>query len=127
MSDHTTPFRRRALSLTSLIDVIFLLLLFFMLTTTFSRTGELALAVGGGGGDGDSAEAMLVFVRLGADTLTINGAQVAMAEAVAQITPLQGKTAIVLISAAPDATAQRLVDLLARLRGLPAARVQVLG
>ena len=35
--------RRGALNLTSLIDVLFLLLIFFMLTSTFRRTGELEL------------------------------------------------------------------------------------
>ncbi|HSF64459.1 MAG TPA: biopolymer transporter ExbD [Paracoccaceae bacterium] len=39
-------FRRRALSLTSLVDVIFLLLIFFMLATTFTRTTDLPLAGG---------------------------------------------------------------------------------
>ena len=42
--------RRRRLSMTSLIDVIFLLLLFFMLSSTFTRFAELELAAGGTGG-----------------------------------------------------------------------------
>jgi biopolymer transport protein ExbD len=36
--------RRRTIALTSLIDVIFILLLFFLLSSTFSRFGELSLA-----------------------------------------------------------------------------------
>ena len=41
--------RRRRLSMTSLIDVIFLLLLFFMLTSTFTRFSEVELTAAGSG------------------------------------------------------------------------------
>ena len=47
--------RRRKLSMTSLIDVIFLLLLFFMLTSTFTRFAELDLAAASGGGGASHA------------------------------------------------------------------------
>lgn len=112
------------MSLTSLIDVIFLLLLFFMLTTNFTRTGELAFAIGGSGERSDTAP---VFVRLGADALIINGTGVGMTDAVAHIKALQDNGPVVLISTAPDVTAQRLADLLATLRTLHGARLQVLG
>lgn len=139
------PFRRRPLSLTSLIDVIFLLLLFFMLTTTFTRTAELPLiaATGGPGAVQDRP----VFLRLGADSLSVNGQTTEIAEvtqritSVAQISATAGTQAEaqadmqakaqaeaqVLISLGPDVTAQRLADLLAVLRGAPGLRVQVLG
>lgn len=39
-------FRRRRISLTSLIDVIFLLLLFFMLSSTFTRFAEIEVTGG---------------------------------------------------------------------------------
>ncbi len=38
-----TPRRRVSINLTSLIDVLFLLLIFFMLTSTFRRAGEMEL------------------------------------------------------------------------------------
>ncbi|MEX0280950.1 MAG: biopolymer transporter ExbD, partial [Arenibacterium sp.] len=40
---NVAPRRRRVVSLTALIDVVFLLLLFFMLTSTFSSFGEIEL------------------------------------------------------------------------------------
>ncbi|WP_020683874.1 ExbD/TolR family protein [Marinobacterium rhizophilum] len=44
-----TPARRRAISLTPLIDVVFILLLFFMLSSTFTQWRQLDLAVPGRG------------------------------------------------------------------------------
>ncbi len=41
------PARRRAISLTPLIDVVFILLLFFMLSSTFTQWRQLDLAVPG--------------------------------------------------------------------------------
>jgi biopolymer transport protein ExbD len=111
------------LSLTSLIDVIFLLLLFFMLTTTFTRTGDLALSVGGAGGT--TAEAP-IFLRLAVDGLSVNGASIPLdqvATAIAALSPAP----IVLISPQPGVTAQRLADVLTALQGLAGAQLHVLG
>ncbi|ANG61716.1 biopolymer transporter TolR [Marinobacterium aestuarii] len=47
--DLTLPARRRAISLTPLIDVVFILLLFFMLSSTFTQWRQLDLAVPGTG------------------------------------------------------------------------------
>ena len=115
--------RRRALSLTSLIDVIFLLLLFFMLTTTFTRTGDLALSVGGAGG---SSTEPPIFLRLGAEDVSVNGAQIALDHIASTIADLS-QTPVVLISPQQGVTAQRLADLLAALRGLAGAQLHVLG
>lgn len=38
-----TPARRQSISITPLIDVIFILLFFFMLTSTFSKTKQIAI------------------------------------------------------------------------------------
>jgi len=119
------PFRRRALSLTSLIDVIFLLLLFFMLSTTFTRTAELPL-VAGGSGTG-TAQSAPVFVRLAPDDLSVNGQDVSLGDIVAQINTFSQEEAQVIVSLAPLVNAQRLADLLVQLRTQPRLRVQVLG
>lgn len=121
----TAPFRRRALSLTSLIDVIFLLLLFFMLSTTFTRTAELPL-VAGGSGTG-TAQNVPVFVRLGPDDLSVNGQGVSLGDVVAQIITFSPEQTQVIVSLAPLVNAQRLADLLVQLRAQPRLRVQVLG
>jgi biopolymer transport protein ExbD len=117
------PRRRSVLSMTSLIDVIFLLLLFFMLTSTFSRQGEVELAAAGGGaGTGDARP---VFLQLGAEDLTLNASPVALDELVAALGALAEDEALVLVALRPEVTAQRLIDLLGALRATP-YRVQVL-
>jgi biopolymer transport protein ExbD len=117
---------RRSVSLTSLIDVVFLLLLFFMLSSTFTRNAEVTLTAAAGGG---SSSATPLFLRVSADGLTLNGVPAEIEGLAQDIRALSGVTGPdgappVLVSLTPDVRAQRLVDVLARLAGLP---VQVLG
>ena len=64
---------RRRLGLTPLIDIIFLLLLFFMLSSTFQRPGELAVS-GGDAGASAASELPDLIVKLEAEgALAING------------------------------------------------------
>jgi len=60
-----TPARRRAISLTPLIDVVFILLLFFMLSSTFTQWRQLDLAVPG---SGDAPAAIQHQVKLLSDS-----------------------------------------------------------
>jgi biopolymer transport protein ExbD len=113
---------RRAVPLTPLIDVIFLLLLFFMLTTTFTRTGEIPLTAAGAGGDGLPP----LFLRIEHDALTLNGTAIAP-EALADRLRAEEDPARVLVSLADGVLAQRLADVLNVLRQVPGAAVQVLG
>ena len=121
MPVRATPFRRRRLSMTSLIDVIFLLLLFFMLSSTFSRFGEVALATGGQGAPNSAAPPR--FVQLGPDSLTVNAEPVALDGLAGQLAAIPGP---VLVALRPGVTAQRLTDLLAELRRAPGLVVTVL-
>lgn len=107
--------------MTPLIDVIFLLLLFFMLSSTFSRFGEIELSSATAGVAENSAASERVFVQLGADRLTLNGEPLTLDELAARI-----ETGQVLVSLDSDTTAQRLVDLLVRLRGQDDLSVTVL-
>ncbi|PWW03844.1 outer membrane transport energization protein ExbD [Hoeflea marina] len=66
------PRRARRLSLTSLIDVIFLLLLFFMLTSTFTRFAQVDVAMAGQGG-AVAAGKPGVLLRLTAAGFEVNG------------------------------------------------------
>jgi len=118
---NVAPFVRRPLAMTPLIDVIFLLLLFFMLTSTFSKYGEIELSNATAGGTTSEAPQERAFVQLGAERLVLNGAQVTPAELAAQVT-----TGQVLISLDPETTAQHLVDLLVVLRGRDGLSVLVL-
>ena len=114
--------------MTSLIDVIFILLLFFLLTSTFTRFGELSVSTGGAGAG--IAAGSPIFLRLEADGLTLNGTRHALdtiVPALEAFAPGNGDEAAVLISVADDVTSQRLVDLLALLRPFDWADVTVLG
>ncbi|WP_246097257.1 biopolymer transporter ExbD [Ruegeria faecimaris] len=115
------PFVRRPMSMTPLIDIIFLLLLFFMLTSTFSKYAEIELSSATGGASTDEVTGQRVFLQLGSERLILNGVPVTLDEVVEQV-----NTGQVLVSLDPDTTSQRLVNLLVRLRGRDGLSVLVL-
>ena len=82
--------RRRKLSLTSLIDVIFLLLLFFMLSSTFSQFSEVELATAGAGRT-TAPDTRPVFVQLRADSLRVNAREVGLDALAGALAPLDGR------------------------------------
>lgn len=118
---------RRRLSMTSLIDVIFLLLLFFMLSSTFSRFAEVELAAAGSGQV--SSTTAPAFLSLKPESISVNG----VVTDIQGIGPAlnafrtEGSDLTLLISLKTGVTAQRLTDVLATLRPLPSLRVMVLG
>ncbi len=107
--------------MTPLVDVIFLLLLFFMLSSTFAKFGEIELSAAVAGSAEAGEPASRSFLQLGADRLVLNGDPVTLDDLAESIEPGQ-----VLVSLDKDATSQRLVDLLVRLRGLEELNVMVL-
>ncbi len=114
--EFATP-RRRRLSLTSLIDVIFLLLLFFMLSSTFTRFAQVELAAPGGGG-GAGASRPDIFATVDESGLTVNGTPVdpqAPGTVVSSLIEAGAKTA--LLVPRESARAQDLVSALELLRG----------
>ncbi|MFA3916711.1 ExbD/TolR family protein [Ruegeria hyattellae] len=118
---NTVPFVRRPMSMTPLIDVIFLLLLFFMLSSTFSRFAEIELSSAAAGALASDKPSERIFVQIGAERLIMNGAPATLDELSAQV-----ETGQVLVSLDEDTSAQRLVDLLVRLRGREGLTVTVL-
>ncbi|MCB1397150.1 MAG: biopolymer transporter ExbD [Rhodobacter sp.] len=119
-----TP-RRAGLSLTSLIDVIFLLLLFFMLSSTFSRLGEMELTAARQGSDAPAQPQPPVFVQLTTESLRLNAREIPLEALRSALTDAASADGLVLIALGAGVTAQRLVDVLAQLRDVPFA-VQVL-
>lgn len=114
--------------MTSLIDVIFLLLLFFMLTSTFTRFAEVDLAAGGTGG-GTASGTRPVFLRLTPDALSLNGTENALdalPEALRDQQQEGGDALPVIVALKGAVTAQRLTDLLVTLRRVPGLTVTVL-
>ena len=118
---NVAPFKRRTVSLTALIDVVFILLLFFMLTSTFSTFGEIELnpPTGGQAQPGESIERS--FLQVSPDGLILNGTAIELDDLAGEI-----EADIVLVSLDDDVTSQRLVDLLALLRGRDDLNVLVL-
>ena len=90
----------------------FLLLLCFMLTSTFSSVGEIELSQATAGAEAPGTPSERAFVQLGATRLVLNGAPVTLDELAERL-----KAGQVLVSLDADASAQRMVDLLVRLRG----------
>ncbi len=81
------PRPRRRPSLTPMIDVVFLLLIFFMLAARFGQEGALPLATGGGAGAAWSGPPRLVEFAPGG-ALWLNGQPVAPADLPAALAPL---------------------------------------
>jgi biopolymer transport protein ExbD len=118
--------RRRRLAMTSLIDVIFLLLLFFMLTSTFSKFAEIELT-NAASGSAALTDTPPLFLQLGADALRLNGDTLDLTALGSSALGEAREGTVLLVSLGDGVNAQRLTDLLAALRALPALRVSVLG
>ncbi|MCL4186938.1 MAG: biopolymer transporter ExbD [Rhodobacteraceae bacterium] len=103
-----SPPPRRRPSLTPMIDVIFLLVVFFMLAARFGAEGTRALALAGGPGPGWEGPPRLVTVA--ADGVALNGRPLPEAGLAAALAALGPATAPVVLQAAGDADLQRLVD-----------------
>ena len=112
--------------MTSLIDVIFLLLLFFMLSSTFSKFGEIEIHTGQRGA-APFSDMPIVFARLEAQNLRING-RVAEADTIALMVDQhrRGGQIKLLLSVSDTATAQGLADAIRILKRVPNAEFAVL-
>ena len=130
--------------MTSLIDVIFLLLLFFMLSSTFSRFAEVELTAAGASASAPSDRPPL-FLRLSPEALMLNAREVAMQDlpqALADLNTAPGAAPsdnatptadgdtpprALIVALTPEVTAQRLTDLLVVLRDVRGFLPTVLG
>ncbi|AVL54880.1 biopolymer transporter ExbD [Roseobacter denitrificans] len=105
--------------MTPLVDVIFLLLLFFMLTSTFSKFGEIDITAAAGG-SGESARGAK-FLQITEDELRLSGVAVdidALADSLSDER--------VFVSLHTDIKAQRMIDVLVVLRSIPNISMTVL-
>ena len=121
--------KRRRLSLTSLIDVIFLLLLFFMLSSTFTRFSEVDIVAGRAGQQVSASRMPDVFIRLSKDnSWKVNGAELVQEAAVTELLRLEqagAKTAVIVVR--DDVSSQALVDALELLARSSKLTVSVAG
>ncbi len=113
--------RRRRLPLTPLIDVIFLLLLFFMLSSTFLRFGAVEVSATGPSRAVSGAQGVTALLKLRHDgSLSLNGAPVAAGALVPALAQLAaGGTGRVLFTAERGASVQALVEALEVLQAGP--------
>ena len=116
------------MSMTSLIDVIFLLLLFFMLSSTFSKFSEVELTAAGSS-QGASSDRPPLFLRLSTDVVSLNGRAVEMPALAEALTPEADVDAprVLIVALAQEISSQRLTDLLVALRGVQGITPTVLG
>ena len=105
------------ISLTPLIDVVFLLLIFFMLVSTFLKFNTMPItAVQSGPSTADNSKVVLIQI-VGARRVTVNGAEVQFAGLLAHINELVAKGATkAVVRPMPEITVQDLVSVLERAR-----------
>jgi len=125
--EHRSYKVKKRLALTSLIDIIFLLLLFLMLTSTFSKFSEIELSVATTAAKNKVSENIL-FLRVSAVRIDLNSGEVEMnslAKSIKSFT--QNAKASLVISMDQDVTSQRLVDILGIVANIEGLSVNLIG
>ena len=118
--------RRRRLALTPLVDVVFILLIFFILESRFLREGGIDWTISAGGGQPDAA--LLTLRLFDEHWLWIGDERVAVPKAddwaafCGRVTTTAQDDAV-LLRPGPAVRLQHLVDLSAGLRGCGLRRV----
>ena len=117
---------KRTIGLTPLIDVVFLLLVFFMLASTFLKFGTVRLeTAGAGGGVADPKKVVLVHID-GERRYKVNGTATSSEELASVVNRLvdQGaRDAVVVVR--EKAAVDDLVDAMRRLRESRASSVRI--
>ncbi|MBB5516300.1 biopolymer transport protein ExbD [Rubricella aquisinus] len=114
------PRARRRASLTPMIDVVFLLLIFFMLAARFGAENLVPLRTGGDGGSTYSGPPRLVELR--GDGLHLNGQEVDLSALSDRLSPLmQSPEDVIILRARDGADVQALMRVIDTLgaAGLP--------
>ncbi|WP_421701239.1 ExbD/TolR family protein [Aliiroseovarius sp.] len=114
----------RRLGLTPMIDVVFLLLVFFMLTAQFARDLSLPLQQGQVGAAYSGPPRLLV---VGAEALWLNGSEIAeeaLSDAIAAL--VSDMDDIIVLRGTEEAQLQRLVDVMRLLNAAGYMRLAVL-
>ncbi len=118
---------KKRLALTSLIDIIFLLLLFLMLTSTFSKFSEIELSIASTASEKSVSEKIL-FLRVSELAVNLNSDEVQINSLSKSIRSLSGNTkASLVISLDQDVTSQRLVDILGIVNSIQGLSVNLIG
>jgi len=117
--------QRRRASITSLIDVIFLLLLFFMLASTFSKFSEIDIAVANASGVGE-VSTEIAKLRIQADRVYCNETETFDRDLVSRLNELAASgTNGVMVRVSQAVSTQRLVDVLSVVKQVPRLTIQI--
>ncbi|MBN2741067.1 MAG: biopolymer transporter ExbD [Rhodobacteraceae bacterium] len=117
-----TPRPRRRAALTPMIDVVFLLLVFFMLASRFGVERTLDLSIGGGASAHWSGPPRLVDV--GADgALSLNGMAIAPGDLAARLNGLMAKPTDPVVIRPKGASLQDVIAVMEQLRGAGIAQL----
>ena len=107
------PRPRRRISLTPMIDVVFLLLVFFMLAARFGQDQAIPLRIGAGAGEWEGPPRLVDVLPEGQ---RLNGVPVTPEALVTGLAPLMRDTGEPVVLRSQDgATLQRLVDVIEEL------------
>lgn len=106
--------RRRRPSLTPMIDVVFLLLVFFMLAARFGTDTQIALKTGGQGGEWSGPPRLIALLP---HAITLNGLPTDLASLPQALAPLMAAPSDpVILRPADDIPLQQLVTVMDTLR-----------
>ena len=123
----TGPVRvKRSISLTPLIDVVFLLLVFFMLASTFLKFGTVKLETAGSAASvSDASKVVLIHVE-GSQRYKVNGVPTSRQELTGSVNRLidQGQRHVIVV-VRDRASVDDLVQALQRLRRSRAPSVRI--
>ena len=109
---------KQELNVAPLIDVVFLLLIFFMLASTFIKPEAIDLMLEGSSTGGNAAEEMLNIEVVVDGTIRLNGLRLSMLQLETELASrIQGdQTRPVTIKAAAEVPVQTLVSIMDRVR-----------
>ena len=118
MLDFGAPTLRRRPSLTPMIDVVFLLLVFFMLAARFGLDQVIEIRPSETSAESTGYTGAPRLIEIGPDALRLNGVVLTadlLPQAVMNLMP--GPDAVVILRSDPEATVQNMVEALDLLHG----------
>ena len=120
------PRSRKRASITSLIDVIFLLLLFFMLASTFTKFSEVEVMSASGQGTITATDHTVFRVLVEPTRLLLDGEVTGEADLDRRLRSSSAASPVqIVLSVGPETTTQRMVDILMRLSRIEHADIKI--
>ena len=124
-----TPIRRRRPSLTPMIDVVFLLLIFFMLVARFGVDKVIDINLPSALGQSSQYEGVPRLVEIKSDNIvSLNGTQISLDQLSSKLSQLMpSPNALIIVRSSAEANTQDLLDVLLYLKSEKIMNVSVLG